>query len=476
MGAQQSQAANGTVSDIAKNYSTLIDAMMTNQVGFASSMKDISDAEREWFDSFERYVAENQADISSEDSLYRNIQAFTRLSGDDTDALLKQIADPGMRASADSVLKRTNKAIVLQKYYEYKYLHLSAVFMNFTEFVQKLFELTASASVQVAENQAVLTTRDVSQLLDAMASVIPAQDAAQFKRTVQAVHKSAHDRLKVMSKQLDKIIEVSKEHIGEFPMKQLEQQQQEGRAQLQRAVDDVVNQAPAPSPATATAAAPGPGPTGTGAAAPSPAAPGQGPPGPPRFGDRADRGDRPPRFGDRADRGDRPPRFGDRSQEFRPRGERPARFDASPGGPKEEGSAPAPTTTPAPGDTDKDKSSPAGPAFGFDEPGAGAGASSSSDPKPNPNPNPNPADGAARGFGFEAPPSSSDKDKGEEGPGEDKNKRIEKAQELSDKRAVPDDAFMFGGGSFLARAAGEIEAIVRGGGRMRSRAPTRKRR
>eukprot|EP00873_Tetraselmis_striata_P026946 jgi/Tetstr1/447210/TSEL_034647.t1 len=437
MGAQQSQVVNGTVSDIAKNYSTLLDTMMTNQIGFASSMKDISDAEREWFGNFEKYISENNADVSSEDSLYKNIQAFTRLSGDDTSALLSQISDASMRASAESVLNRTNKAIVMQKYYEYKYLHLSSVFMNFTEFVQKLFELMASASVQVAENQAVLTTKDVSDLLDAMASIIPAQDAVQMRKTVQTVHKNAHDRLKLMAKQMDKIIEVSKEHIGDFPMRQLEQQQQEGRVQLQRDIDDVVKQVD-----TVQGDRPRP---------------------------QREFDQRPPRPQREFDQ--RPPRpqreFGDdRKQPFdrREGAQRPA-----PAPPPGQVPSPSPSpTAPAPAST-----APA-PAFGF-----------SSEDNPRPPPRDKPSQPSPSGFGFGEPVAptrdqgqgrGSSEDEKPAGEGkedkenkEDKSRQVDKSQELSEKRPLPDEAFLFGGGGFLARAASEIDAIVKGGGRMRAR-------
>lgn len=444
MGAQQSQAVNGTVSDIAKNYSSLIDAMMTNQVGFASSMKDISDAEREWFQSFERYVSENKADVSSEDSLYRNIQAFTRLSGDDTDALLRQIADPGMRASAEAVLSRTTKSIVLQKYYEYKYLHLSAVFMNFTEFVQKLFELTASAAVQVAENQAVLTTRDVAQLLDAMASVIPAQDAAKLKKTVQAVHKSAHDRLTTMSKQLNKIVEVSRDQIGEFPMKQLEQQQEEGRTQIKR---DAEGLAPAPSPSPSPGQPP-----------PKPPGPPQGPPpgpqGPPAFGRPPRFGDKPP-MGDRSDRPDRPPRFGDKPlmSDRPPMGDRP---DRPPMGDRPD--RPSMGDKPSMGDRLPRFGESKPPGDGDEKPGPGPGPGSDDRDPPNRDRDPPKRDAAFGAFGFDDPPGGAPGSPpgGAPGPGPDKQK---------DASVPPDDAFLFGGGVFLSRAAAEIDAIVRGGGK-----------
>jgi hypothetical protein len=48
---------------------------------------------------------------------------------------------------------------------------------------------------------------------------------------------------------------------------------------------------------------------------------------------------------------------------------------------------------------------------------------------------------------------------------------VDRAQKVSENRSIPDEAFMFGGAAFLQQAASELDAIVRGGGRMKTRPP-----
>jgi hypothetical protein len=384
MGAQQSNVANGTVSDVAKNYGRLIDTMMTNQIGFAPTLKEISDVEREWFASFEAYLTDTNSNVSSEDSLYRNIQAFMRLSGDDTKALLDQISDSTLRASADSVLTRTNKAIVLQKYYEYKYLHLSAVFMNFTEFVQKLFELMANASVQVASSQADLTTRDVTELLDAMLKVLPKDDSDNMKRSIQAVHKSSQDRLRVMSQQLEKIIQVSRDNMDEFPVRQLQQQQSEGQVQLRQTVDSVSRPAPFPSKDQNT--------------------------------NRVRTIPNPPSSPlDNTSQVTTPPPPFQRSQY------QPSPFQVS-------------------SDVNENENSKS------DDSDTDSESTTMSGPQETPT-----MDSTPTGFGFDSPISNANET-------EDRRNTTE-----GERKKLPDDAFLFGGGGFLAKASRDINKIVKGG-------------
>ena len=397
MGAQQSNVANGTVSDVAKNYGKLIDTMMSNQIGFAPTLKEISDVEREWFASFEAYLADTNSNVSSEDSLYRNIQAFMRLSGDDTKALLDQISDSTLRASADSVLTRTNKAIVLQKYYEYKYLHLSAVFMNFTEFVKKLFEVMGNAYVQVASNQTDLTTRDVTELLDAMLKVLPKDDSDNLKRSVQAVHKNSQDRIRVLSQQLEKIIQVSRDNIDEFPSRQLQQQQSEGEVQLRQTLNSVSR----PAPLSSTEQPP----------------------------NRARSTQQRPAFGSESTQNnastpfENTPQIATPSTDFQRPRDQTSPFQVSKPSNENESSDPVETLS----DTDSESTTNSRPA------------------------NTPQMDSAPTGFGFDSPISDDierdDRDKTAEG----------------DRKKLPDDAFLFGGGGFLAKASRDINKIVKGG-------------
>lgn len=440
MGAQQSNAANGTVSDVAKNYGTLIDTMMTNQIGFASSLKDISDVEREWFSSFEAYLSDTKSNISSEDSLYRNIQAFMRLSGDDTKALLDQISDSTLRASAESVLTRTNKAIVLQKYYEYKYLHLSAVFMNFTEFVQKLFELTANASVQVATNQAELTTQDVTELLDAMTKVLPREDSENLKRSVQAVHKSSHDRLRQMSQQLDKIIQVSREHMSEFPVRQLQQQQAEGQVQLREAVSSTPRPTPSPTPTPTPMRPTIPSSSFGIPSAPIPdTGPGMSPGMSPGIGPGVSR----PSFNNNASpiQGPSPSPIvqtqrqqSDPSPFALPTGPVPANDESDSDGSASETESESTTAS----------GSVAGRRMG-DSSFANPSTSTPDSPSPSP---------SRTGFGFDSPMSTRNDDVDPDRPNANSG----------EPKKLPDDAFLFGGGGFLAKATRDINKIVKGGG------------
>lgn len=247
MGARQSQQVSSTASDIAKNYGALLDSMMANQTGFSSVLREISNAEREWLTRFEEYVNRNSVDLGNEESLYRNIQSFMQLSDDDTKSLLGQIQDPGMRKGAESILERTNRAVVTQKYYEYKYLHLSAVFINFTDFVQKIFELLADASTQLAEQAARVSVEDVAKLLDAISRMIPDEDSGRIRQAVSSIQDANRRRIADMSDQLNKVLEITRREISDFPQRQLEEQREQGNAQMSLPQQDPP-EAEAPSP------------------------------------------------------------------------------------------------------------------------------------------------------------------------------------------------------------------------------------
>ena len=233
MGAEQSTVSNGPISDVAKNYSDLVDTIMTNQTGFASSMKHVSNAERKWFSEFETFVAQNKQDISTEDSLFRNIMAFVRMSNTDMDNILSQISDPVMRSSTEAVLSRTNRAVVLQKYYEYKYLHLSVVFLNFAEFVQEMFSIFTQSSVQLVKDNSDLTTRDVIQLLNVIAQSIPNTDPDAMQRNVSNVHSAINARVKGMTRNIQLLAKKGALSIQAFPEQNFREQRNEGNAKVQ---------------------------------------------------------------------------------------------------------------------------------------------------------------------------------------------------------------------------------------------------
>jgi hypothetical protein len=237
----------------------------------------------------------------------------------------------------------------------------------------------------------------VTELLDAMLKVLPKDDSDNLKRSVQAVHKNSQDRIRVLSQQLEKIIQVSRDNIDEFPSRQLQQQQSEGEVQLRQTLNSVSR----PAPLSSTEQPP----------------------------NRARSTQQRPAFGSESTQNNASTPFENTPQiatpptDFQRPRDQTSPFQVSKPSNENESSDPVETLS----DTDSESTTNSRPA------------------------NTPQMDSAPTGFGFDSPISNDierdDRDKTAEG----------------DRKKLPDDAFLFGGGGFLAKASRDINKIVKGG-------------
>ena len=84
----------------------------------------------------------------TEDNLFEALSTFFSEEQSSAEMILESIADPQARAAGKAIMTKTWDANVMAKYYEYKYLHVSAVFIKFTEFDQSMAEVSGRAAKQ----------------------------------------------------------------------------------------------------------------------------------------------------------------------------------------------------------------------------------------------------------------------------------------------------------------------------------------
>ena len=277
-----SSKTSGEVGKLAGHYNELVDSMMKNQLVFDTSARNIARTEQEWFRRFEQQL---EAPPVSEDALYGNISRFMKQSQQDVGGIVDAITDPAVRESARQVLNRTRTSVAMQKYYEYKYLHLSAVFLHFTEFVEKLMDIMSQGIMEATHASATSTADDIKRLLDAVGEMnISKTEAEVLKKSVRNVHGKAVQRLDALSEQMRAIAEVSGQQVKGFPAEQMAmQKEEEGRQfrrdELGRFAVDATQPQPQPQPQPpAVASAPPPPPS---VSPPPPPPPSVSPPSPP---------------------------------------------------------------------------------------------------------------------------------------------------------------------------------------------------
>lgn len=227
---------------IAEHYKELVDSMMNNQLTFDVKTRNIAETEQEWFREFEKQLENG---VQSEDSLYNAISEFVSRSRESIAEGKNNIEDPNLRKVYEQVLKKTETAVVLQKYYEYKYLHLSAIFIHFAEFVHKIFDVTGETIKETTAESVSGTKEDLNRLYSAIDSVnISQKDADLLRNSVSAVHDASEERLASLSKRLSAITRQGTLQTKAFPMKQFEEQLSAPQPQSQQQA----RQQPQPQP------------------------------------------------------------------------------------------------------------------------------------------------------------------------------------------------------------------------------------
>ena len=226
MGGSHSREAEPKLAQHATKYSDLLDAMTHNRIpasGERGGIADIGDQEMRWFRDFEAYLSDNQADVNSDDALYSNLRAFVNKSQEHVDGIVANIDDDESRGAAETLARRVRTAVVLQKYYEYKYLHLSAVFSEYTRFVNGVMD-SMSSSVGDAVSKSASNTESDLQAAVAEISKVTKTDADSAVKAIAGVHQSTLMRLKGIQQHVDAVSLRARRDVADFPAEQVERQ------------------------------------------------------------------------------------------------------------------------------------------------------------------------------------------------------------------------------------------------------------
>nr|WRJ69612.1 hypothetical protein TetV2_00163 [Oceanusvirus sp.] len=226
-------ASSKDATTVAGHYDQLITSMMNNRLTFDVNTRNIAEVESQWFQNLEERLKDK--DTSSEDVLYETIRDFVASSEKDINEAVRGIEDRELQNAAKKVLEKTRTAVAMQKYYEYKYLHLSAVFIHFTDFVHKLMDVMSQTVQETTRNHSAGTAGDIGQLVEAIQKAgLTEQQETMLKKSVKAVHESSESRLADLSRRLSAVTSESATQALAFPAAQLEQQKKEEKTQPQQ--------------------------------------------------------------------------------------------------------------------------------------------------------------------------------------------------------------------------------------------------
>mgnify|MGYP006889506086 CR=1 FL=1 len=210
---------------LARHYNELVDSMRKNQVVFDVRAKNVARTEQEWFRRFESGL---DGPPVSEDALYDSIADFVRRGREDREGLERAVEDPALREQARRLLASMDSTVAMQKYYEYKYLHLSAVFLHFTDFVQRLMEVMGDGLLEASRGSSAATAADIGRLADAIGDgAISPQQARRLQRSARGVHDRALERIEELGDKMRAVADLSGRQVREFPAEQIAAQRRE---------------------------------------------------------------------------------------------------------------------------------------------------------------------------------------------------------------------------------------------------------